>query len=220
MLQLKFAAGAVPTQIGDAPPLIRVQETQPETPETHGTGEAAGDATHATTGAEGHEQGGMPQLNFADFPPQLIWLAVTFVLLLILMSRMALPRIASVIEQRDHRIKSDLDRAEKVKTDADAALAAYQKAMADVRAKAQAELRQGQAAIAAETAKREAEFARQLADRTKAAEDAIAQAKTRALQDLRGVGAEVASSVLGKVAGLSLPAAQVQAAVDAAMTER
>jgi F-type H+-transporting ATPase subunit b len=92
--------------------------------------------------------------------------------------------------------------------------------MADVRAKAQAELRQGQAAIAAETAKREAEFARQLADRTKAAEDGIAQAKTRALQDLRGVGAEVASSVLGKVAGLSLPAAQVQAAVDAAMTER
>jgi F-type H+-transporting ATPase subunit b len=125
-----------------------------------------------------------------------------------------------VIEQRDHRIKSDLDRAEKVKADADAALATYQKSMADVRAKAQAELRQGQAAIAAETARREAEFARQLAERTKAAEDGIAQAKARALQDLRGVGAEVAASVLGKVAGLSLPAAQVQAAVDAAMTER
>jgi F-type H+-transporting ATPase subunit b len=220
MLQLKFADEAVPTPIGDASPLIRVQETQPEAPETHGAGEATGDATHATTGAEGHEQGGMPQLNFADFPPQLVWLLITFVLLLILMSRMALPRIASVIEQRDHRIKSDLDRAEKVKADADAALATYQKAMADARANAQAELRQGQAAIAAETAKREAEFAKRLAERTKAAEDGITQAKERALQDLRGVGAEVASSVLGKVAGLSLPAAQVQAAVDAAMAER
>jgi F-type H+-transporting ATPase subunit b len=220
MLQLKFADGAVPTPIGDASPFIRVQETQPESPETHGAGEAAGDATHATTETEGHEQGGMPQLNFADFPPQLVWLLITFVLLLILMSRMALPRIASVIEQRDQRIKNDLDRAEKVKADADAALATYQKAMADARAKAQAELRQGQTAIAAETAKREAEFARQLAERTKAAEDSIAQAKGRALQDLRGVGAEVAGSVLGKVAGLSLPAAQVQAAVDAAMTER
>jgi F-type H+-transporting ATPase subunit b len=220
MLQLKFADGTVPLRIGNAPPLTRVQETQPEAPETHGAGEGAADATHATTGAEGHEQGGMPQLNFADFPPQLVWLLITFVLLLILMSRMALPRIASVIEQRDYRIKSDLDRAEKVKADADAALATYQKSMADVRAKAQAELRQGQAAIAAETARREAEFARQLAERTKAAEDGIAQAKARALQDLRGVGAEVAASVLGKVAGLSLPAAQVQAAVDAAMTER
>lgn len=217
MLQLTFAEGTLPTPSTGGPPLILVQETQPEAPETHGAGEGAGDAAHATTGAEGHEQGGMPQLNFADFPPQLVWLAITFVLLLILMSRVALPRIAGVIEQRDHRIKSDLDRAEKVKADADAALATYQKAMVDARAKAQAELRQGQVAVAAETARREADFAKQLAERTKAAEDSIARAKARALQDLRGVGAEVASSVLGKVAGVSLPAAQVQAAVDAAM---
>jgi F-type H+-transporting ATPase subunit b len=132
----------------------------------------------------------------------------------------ALPRIAYAIEQREARIKGDLDRAEKVKSDADAALAAYQKTMADARAKAQAELRQTQAAIASDTAKREAEFAQQLTRRTKAAEDSIAQAKSRALVELRGVGAEAAASVVSKVAGLSVPAGQVQAAVDAAMTER
>jgi F-type H+-transporting ATPase subunit b len=216
MLQLKFADGHAPTQVG-APHVILVQETQLETNETHGAGEAPGE----TTAAEGHEQsGGMPQLNFTDFPPQLTWLAITFVLLLVLMSRVALPRVAFVIEQRDARIKSDLDRAEKVKIEADAAAAAYQKTMTDARAKAQAEMRQEQAVIAAETTKRDAEFAKQLAERTKAAEDSIAQAKTRALQDLRGVGAEVASSVLAKVAGLSVPAPQVRAAVEAAMTER
>ena len=52
------------------------------------------------------------------------------------------------------------------------------------------------------------------------AEDGITQAKTRALTDLRGVGAEVTGGVLAKVAGLRPPAAQIQAAVDAAMTER
>ena len=60
----------------------------------------------------------------------------------------------------------------------------------------------------------------QLAQRTKTAEDAIAQAKTRALTELRGVGAAVTGNVLGKVAGLNLPPAQVQAAVDAALSER
>jgi F-type H+-transporting ATPase subunit b len=208
MVTIKFA-GSMPVE---APYVIFAQET-------HGAGEE-GEATHAATGGAEHGQGGMPQLNFADFPPQLIWLAITFLVLLVLMSKVALPRIAGVIEQRDHRIKSDLDRAERVKADADAALAAYQKTMADARAKAQAALREGQAAIAAEAAKREAEFARELGQRTKAAEETIAQAKMRALVDLRAVGAEVAGSALGKVAGLSVTPAQIQAAVDAVMTER
>jgi F-type H+-transporting ATPase subunit b len=168
--------------------------------------------------AEG--EAGMPQLDPAAVSPQLIWLVITFIALLVLMSRVALPRVAAVIEQRDARIKGDLDRAERVKIEADAAAAAYQKTMADARAKAQAELRQGQAAIAAETSARDAEFARKLALRTKAAEDVIAQAKTRALADLRNIGADVAASVVGRVAGLSLPADRVLGAVDAAMTER
>jgi len=125
-----------------------------------------------------------------------------------------------VLEQRETRIRGDLDRAERVKIEADEALSAYQKAMNDARAKAQRDLRQTQAEIAAETAKREAAFAQQLAQRTRAAEDSIAQVKTRALADLRGVGVEVAGRVLNKVAGLNLPPATVQAAVDAAMSER
>jgi F-type H+-transporting ATPase subunit b len=173
---------------------------------------------HAPEAAE--HKAGMPQLDPSHFASQIFWLVVSFALLYFLMSRVALPRIAGVIEQRDQRIKSDLDRAEKVKADADAALATYQKTISDTRAKAQAELQQGQAAIAAETARRDAEFGKRMAERTKAAEDGIAQAKTRALADLRSVGAEVTNSVLAKVAGLSVPSAQVQAAVDAAMTER
>jgi len=196
--------------VGHGPHLVLAQETQPE----------------ATTGAESatteqHEKSaGMPQLEFADFPPQLVWLAITFVILLILMSKVALPRVTGTIEQRDVRIKGDIDRAERVKVEADAALATYQKTMADARAKAQNELRQAQADIAAETAKRETAFAQQLAQRTKTAEDNIAQAKSKALTDLRGVGAAVTGNVLGKVAGLTLPPAQVQAAVDAALSER
>ena len=161
----------------------------------------------------------MPQLNVVDFPPQLVWLGIAFIALMILTSRLAMPRIARVLEQRETRIRGDLDRAERVKLEADEALSAYQKAMNDARAKAQGDLRQTQAEIAAETAKREAAFAQQLAQRTKAAEDSIAQVKTRALAELRGVGIEVAGRVLNKVAGVNLPPVQVQAAVDAAMSE-
>jgi F-type H+-transporting ATPase subunit b len=210
MFQLKIDQEGSSAGFGHAPHLVLAQETQPES--------AASAGSAATQQQE--KSGGMPQLVFGDFPPQLIWLAISFVLLLILMSKVAMPRVASAIEQRETRIKGDLDRAERVKVEADTALAAYQKTIADARAKAQSELRQTQAEIAAETAKREAAFGQQLAQRTKAAEDGITQAKTRALTDLRGVGAEVTGGVLAKVAGLKPPAAQIQAAVDAAMTER
>ena len=64
----------------------------------------------------------MPQLVFGDYPPQLVWLVITFGLLLFVMARLVMPRVGAILEQREHHIQSDLDRAERLKTDADATL--------------------------------------------------------------------------------------------------
>lgn len=214
MLQLTIAGDGTTGGDAGASPLLLVQDTAPAA----GTEAASGDAH--TLAEEGNPNAGMPQLNFADFAPQLVWLAITFILLLVLMWRVALPRIAGVIDEREKRIQADLDRAERLKAEADAALSAYQKTMADARAKAQAEAREAAAAIAAEASKRDAAFAAQLSERTKAAEASIAAAKSRALSDLSAVSAEVAGSVLAKVANITVPPAQLQAAVDSALKER
>jgi F-type H+-transporting ATPase subunit b len=224
MLQLNIADGALSGATGSLAPdgashLLLVQETTPAPGTEAATGEAHTGEADALA-HEGNPNAGMPQLNFADFAPQLVWLAITFILLLVLMWRVALPRIAGVIDERERRVQGDLDRAERLKAEADAALSAYQKTMADARAKAQAEAREAAAAIAAEASKRDAAFAAQLAERTKAAEASIAAAKSRALSDLSAVSAEVAGSVLAKVANITVPPAQLQAAVDSALKER
>ncbi|NND48972.1 MAG: F0F1 ATP synthase subunit B', partial [Rhizobiales bacterium] len=78
----------------------------------------------------------MPQLDFSTYIPQLVWLAISFIALYLLMARVALPRIATVIEERRDRIASDLDEAERSKAESEAAVAAYEAALAEARGKA------------------------------------------------------------------------------------
>jgi F-type H+-transporting ATPase subunit b len=205
---------------GDAPIIILVQETTGESQEGAGTAATGETAGGTQTGTAAAEKGGMPQLNPVDFPPQLIWLAISFVLLLILMSRVALPKVSSVVELREKRIQSDIERADRVKAEADNAKAAYERMLTDARAKAQAELAAATQSIQAETGKRDAAFMAQLTQRTKAAEDAIAAAKTRALGDVRSVAAEAAASIIRRIAGADAAAAEVASAVDAVSGRR
>ena len=105
----------------------------------------------------------MPQLHFHDFPPQLVWLAITFVILYVLMAKVALPKIGSVVEARQARITADLDRATKLKDEAQGVLAAYEKALADARANAQATIKAAAERMAKEAEAREGELAKKLA---------------------------------------------------------
>src|ERR1700722_3670026 len=105
--------------------------------------------TTAHTEAPG-EGNSFPPFQTENYLSQLIWLAVTFVLLYALMSRIALPRIGSIIAARSKRIADDIAAAQAFKQRSDAAHAAYEKALADARTRAQSiasATREQQAAI-------------------------------------------------------------------------
>jgi F-type H+-transporting ATPase subunit b len=162
----------------------------------------------------------MPQLDVSTFSPQLFWLAISFILLYVLMARVVLPRVAKVLGQREERIGGNLERAEKLKAEADAVLAAYQKAMADARAQAQLALAAASAEIATTTAAREAEFAKKLADQTTAAEGRIKASKTQALGEVRNIAGEIAAAMTTKLTGVSVGSADAAGTIDAVLKER
>lgn len=178
------------------------------------TAAGAAEAMHATVGHETEHKGGMPQLRFEDFAPQLIWLAITFGILYLLMSRVALPRVAQVMEARRDRIANDLDQAAQLKAETDAAIEAYEKALAEARAKAHQIAAETREALAREMDEHREKLEAELETRLKAAEARIAETKARALANVREVATEVAGAVVAKL-GLSADSARIAQAVDA-----
>jgi F-type H+-transporting ATPase subunit b len=162
----------------------------------------------------------MPQLDYHTFVPQLVWLAISFAILYVLMSRVGLPKVKAALDLRRQRLTADLDRAAALKQEAEAALAAYQKALADARAAAQETLRQTGEKLAAEAAERQRQLAASLAEQIAAAEARIAAGKNQALAEVRGIAAEVGGAIVEKLTGSAPSAAAITSAVGRALDGR
>ncbi len=170
--------------------------------------------------AEG-AKGGMPQLDPTGYPPQLIWLAITFVLLYLLCWRVLLPRVGRVLEARESRIGGDLAAAERMKQEVEAAIAEYSAAQAKAQGEAQAlasatRERLGQAAAAERTA-----LDAQLAQDAKAAEAGILEVKQAALANLREIAAATTIAIVKRLIAADVtPDAAAAAVRDAAEGKR
>ena len=162
----------------------------------------------------------MPQFEPSSFSPQLFWLLVTFAVLFFAMWRHALPRISGILEARQQRIGSDLEKAAAFKTEAEEVAAEYEKALAEARDKAAAALKQAGAELAAEAAKRHESFGKELADRTGEAEQRIAAARDEALDNIKTVAEEVAGAATAKLIGVELSPDALRGAVEDALRRR
>lgn len=162
----------------------------------------------------------MPQFDPAVWVPQLIWLAITFVVLYLLMSRVALPRVSEVLEEREVRINESLRKAERLRLNAEDAIASYEKTIADVRAKAAEEVRAAREQAAAESAKRNAELNERLTAQISAAEQRINLARNAAIAGLRDVAVTVSGAAIERLIGQQVDQKSLASVVDSVLREQ
>lgn len=155
----------------------------------------------------------MPQFDPSSFASQLFWLYVSFTLLLILLSVFALPKIGGVLEDRQKRIDGNLDKAAQWKSEAEAAIAAYEKALAESRAEAHKILQANAKTIAEQAETRQKALGETLAAQIKAGENRIQIAKEQALGQIREVSADLVRATMQHLTGLDAEDKQLDAAI-------
>lgn len=154
---------------------------------------AAAEATH---GAEEASGGGLPQFDPSSFYGQLFWLAITFAFLYWIMSSFILPRLGGVIEERRDRIADDLDQASEFKHQAEEAENAYNKALADAKAKAQSIAADTRDQLDAEIANLNADADAKAAAALEAAETRINEMKEQASAKVRDAAVDTTRSIV------------------------
>ncbi|QJF52638.1 F0F1 ATP synthase subunit B' [Roseobacter ponti] len=153
--------------------------------------------TAGTTGAAP----GMPQLDFSTWGNQIFWLILALLAIYFVLSRVALPRIASVLSERQGTITNDIAAAEDLKVKAQEAEAAYDKALADARAEAQRIVAETKAEIQADLDAAIAKADEEIAAKSAESEKAIAEIREGALDAVKVVAADTARELVTALGG-------------------
>ena len=170
---------------------------------------------HSLTGAETSAPAGtFPPFESDTFTSQLLWFALTFGLLYWLMSKVALPKIAATLHDRSTRLASDLNEAQKLRTEAEAAGEAYEQSLASARAKATAIAQEARNATNAESDAQRKRLEAELAGRIASAEETIRGRTDEAMASVRGIAADTATAIVERLLGQAPDRATVESALD------
>ena len=178
------------------------QEASQEINPAEGGAENAGAAGSLAHG--GVQKGAFPPFDTSNFAPQLVWLVLIFGVLYLLMSRLALPRVATILSTRETTIGADLDAARESQAKAQAADAQNNATLRTKKEEAQTIGREAQQKIAAEVGALRSSAEKKFAEEIAAAEARIA--------------AEAAAAIVAKLTGAQVDGAKLSAAYRDATT--
>jgi F-type H+-transporting ATPase subunit b len=170
-------------------------------------------ATHSEVGQEAGGHANFPPFAAQTFPSQLLWLAISFGALYLLMARIALPKIGGLIETRKARIAKDLEDAAAMQQKADAAAAAHEKTIADARTKALAMAQEARDKLAADAAAKRQTLEGELAAKMAVADQQIAATRAQAMSNVETIARDAAAAIFERILGRAADAEAISSAV-------
>lgn len=169
-----------------------------------------------TKSETGHSGGGretFPPFDAKNFPSQILWFAIAFGILYLVMSRVALPRVKKIIDSRAGKIEEDLEAARRMREEANEAAKAYEKTLADAKANAQALAQATRAKVKLEQEAKRQSVETELNEKLKTAELQISEMKAAAMANVSQIASEAASAIVQHFTGGEADPKAVAAAI-------
>lgn len=160
----------------------------------------------------------MPQFDFANFVPQMVWLVLAFAILYFGIVRATLPRLGRTLDAREGQVNGDIGAAERAKAEADAIRADYEAGVAAAQDAARARLGEVRAAAARAQEARLAAANQALDLRAQAAETALGEARNRAVAEIEAIAADAAADIVEKLTGARPAAGDAATAARSALS--
>jgi F-type H+-transporting ATPase subunit b len=190
----------------------RQAELENDVADSHG--DAKGTTAHTEADAHGRS---FPPFESETFASQLVSLAVAFVALYLIVSRIALPRVGSLLTERQDKIDGDLAEAQKLKEASDGAMQAYEGELAAARSRAQAISAETREKLNAASEAERKTLEQRLSIKLAEAEKTIAATRTSAMSNVRGIASEAAAAIVQQLTGTAPDRKSVDSAVDASL---
>ena len=156
----------------------------------------------------------MPQMEFADYVPQIVWLSITFATLYFLMAKLALPRITDILETRQRRLDHDLELTETLRDEATAALAEYESAIAAARGESELILAEAHERIHSEARQQLDDLNARLEGEIAESEARIGNIMTQAMGELAVAASDAARTATERLIGFEVSEERARDAVD------
>jgi F-type H+-transporting ATPase subunit b len=185
-----------------------------EKPVAESHGGAKGTTAHTEADAHGRA---FPPFQKDTFASQLVSLAIAFVALYLIVSRIALPRVGSLLDERQDAIEGDLAEAQKLKDESDAALKAYENELAAARARAHAISAETREKLNAASDAERKTLEERLTLKLLEAEKTIATTREAAMSNVRSIAAEAAAAIVQRLTGVVPDGKTIDRAVDTSL---
>jgi len=189
--------------------------TEQEKPVAESHGDAKGATAH--TEAEGGHKAPFPPFQKDTFASQLVSLLIAFVALYLIVSRIALPRVGSLLDERQKKIEGDLAAAQTLRDESDAALKAYESELAAARSRAQAIGTETREKLNATSEAERKTLEERLSVKLAEAEKTIAVTREAAMSNVRSIASDAAIAIVQRLTGLAPDRRTVNKAVDASL---
>ena len=174
---------------------------------------AAPQGTSASTEAQGGASAGLPQFDRAWWGGQIVWIAIIFLGLYLVLAKVLLPKVGGAIDAREGKIAGDIADARGMKSEAEAQAAAAAAEIADARSKAQKLASDAKAKSAAQSAERRAVEEAKLNERLAVAEGEIRAARDQAMTNVSAIAVETAQAIVERLTGDKVTKTAVKAAL-------